>query len=339
MKALVTGASGFIGFHVAKLLQEKGVSVRALVRDGSEKSFLRALDVELVPGDVRDADRVSLAARGCRQIYHVAADYRLWVPDPGEMYETNVQGTVNVMRAAQAMDVERVVYTSSAGTLVSRKSGWGPFSEETQVCFADMVGHYKRSKFLAEREVCQFVRQGLPVVIVNPTTPVGAGDRKPTPTGKIIVDFLNGRMPAFIETGLNFVDVEEVAHGHWLAACHGRVGEKYILGDRNIGLRQFFQILAQASGCKAPRVKLPYLPVLCAAYVDEALCSWVTRKAPRIPVTGVRMAREHMYFDCSKARRELSMGQAGIEKAVERAIDWYRTEGYVGGRPFGGRHA
>jgi len=338
MKALVTGASGFVGFHVAKLLQEQGVSVRAFVREKSDVSLLREMDVELVLGDIRDADGVNRAVKGCGQVYHVAADYRLWVSDPRQMYETNVQGTVNVMRAALAMDVEKVVYTSSAGTLVARNKGGGPFHEETPVRFADMVGHYKRSKFLAEREACRFAAQGLPIVIVNPTTPVGALDRKPTPTGKIIVDFLNNRMPAFIETGLNFVDVEDVASGHWLAACHGRVGEKYILGSRNMSLSQFFQILAQASGRKAPRVKLPYLPVLCAAYADEALSSWVFGKTPRIPVTGVRMAKEHMYFDCSKAHTELHMGQAAIEKAVEKAVNWYCSEGYAGSRLFGGHH-
>lgn len=338
MKALVTGATGFVGFHVAKYLLRQGASLRALVREGNDASELEKLDVEICRGDIRDAQSVRHAVEGCRQVYHVAADYRLWVPDPHRMYETNVHGTRNVMQAALDLGVEKVVYTSSAGTLVSKKNNSAPFCEETPVELTDMVGHYKRSKFLAEREVGEFIRKGLPVVIVNPTTPIGAYDRKPTPTGKVIVDFLNGKIPAFIQTGLNFVDVEEAACGHWLAACHGKIGEKYILGNTNISLSAFFQTLAQASGLKPPRVRLPYGPVLFAAYLDEIFSRWVTHSHPRIPLTGVKMAKTYMYFDCSKAVRELHMSQAPIETAVYRAVDWYREKGYVRNTPSGGRH-
>ena len=338
MKALVTGATGFVGFHVAKALREKGVEVRALVRAGSDTSDLAPLGVELIRGDVRNYDSVRRALEGCAQLYHVAADYRLWVPDPEAMYETNVQGTVNVMQAALEAGTEKVVYTSSAGTLVPKKSR-GNCNEKTPVCLSDMVGHYKRSKFLAERSVYAFITKGLPVVIVNPTTPIGPMDRKPTPTGKVIVDFLGGRMPAFIDTGLNFVDVEEVGLGHWLASQYGKPGESYILGNRNMSLGEFLAILGRISERKPPRVKLPYVPVLLAAYVDEAVSRWIRHAQPRIPLTGVKMAKSYMYFDCSKAVQSLGMPQMTVETAMEKSIDWYLERGYVRNRSSGGCHA
>ncbi len=327
MRALVTGATGFIGYHVAKLLNENGTHVVALVREGSDTSALEAIGIELAKGDVRDLSSLRTALKGCRQIYHLAADYRIWVKDPKVMYEVNVQGTRNVMEAALRSGVERVVYTSTVGVLAACSNG-KPSSEETPVSIKDMVGHYKRSKFIAETNVHGYIEKGVPIVIVNPTTPVGPMDRKPTPTGKIIVDFLNGRVPAYLDTGLNFVDVEDVAAGHLLAARHGRIGQRYILGNKNISLKDFFKCLADITGVKPPKVRLPYFPVLLAAYADEAL-SRMTGRYPRIPLTGVKMARKYMYFDCSKAERELNMPQNSVEGAIEKAIDWFRMHGYA----------
>ena len=336
MKALVTGATGFVGFHVAKTLQEKGVDVRALTRAGSDTSDLAQFDVELCEGDIRDYDSVRKALGGCAQLYHVAADYRLWVPDPETMYEINVQGTANVMRAALEAGTEKVVYTSSAGTLVPKRSRGTMCHEETAVDLSDMTGHYKRSKFLAERQVYAFVDKGLPVVIVNPTTPIGSMDRKPTPTGKVIVDFLSGRMPAFIDTGLNFVDVDDVGLGHWLASMYGAPGERYVLGNRNMSLGEFLGVLGRISNRKPPRLKLPYVPVLVLAYIDEAVSTWISHAQPRIPLTGVKMAKSRMYFDCSKAVRSLGVPQTSVEKAMETSIEWYYRKGYVRNRSSGG---
>lgn len=327
MKALVTGATGFIGYHVARLLKENGLRVSALVRGGSDTSALQALNVELLTGDVRDFGSVWNALRDCRQLYHLAADYRIWVNDPKTMYEINVQGTKNVMEAALKMGTEKVVYTSTVGVLAACSNG-RPSDEETPVCMRDMVGHYKRSKFIAEEEVRGFIKKGMPIVIVNPTTPIGPMDRKPTPTGKIIVDFLNGKVPAYVDTGLNFVDVEDVAAGHLLAARRGRIGQRYILGNKNISLKDFFGYLAGITGKKPPKVRLPYLPVLLAAYVDETL-SKMTGRYPRIPLTGVKMARKYMYFDCTKAVGELGMPQRPIEDAIEKSVNWFQTHGYV----------
>lgn len=327
MKVLVTGATGFIGFHVAKLLTEKGSQVSSLVREGSDTSALKAMGIELVRGDVRDLSSICKALKGCQQLYHLAADYRIWVHNPKTMYEINVQGTKNVMQAALTTGIEKIVYTSTVGVLAACSNG-KPSNEETPVSIKDMVGHYKKSKFIAEKEVYGFIENGLPVVIVNPTTPIGSMDRKPTPTGKIIVDFLNSKMPAYLDTGLNFVDVEDVAAGHLLAAQYGRVGQRYILGNKNISLGNFFEYLANVTGQKPPKVRLPYLPVLLAAYVDEAL-SRITDRYPKIPLTGVKMARKYMYFDCSKAVRELNMPQNPIDFAIEKAVNWFRNHGYV----------
>ncbi len=328
MRVLVTGATGFIGFHVAKLLTEKGFYVKALVRDENDVKALKDLGVVPVKGDIRDFDACSDALKGCQQLYHLAADYRLWVPDPAVMYAINVQGTKNLMRAALMRSVEKVVYTSTVGVLAARADGV-PSNEESSADIRDMVGHYKKSKFLAEDEVRRCIEQGLPAVIVNPSTPIGPFDRKPTPTGKIIVDFVNGKIPAFLDTGLNFVDVEDVADGHVLAAQQGRVGERYILGNRNITLREFFGILARMTGKKAPGVRLPYLPVLMAAYVNEALSTLITGKQPMIPLTGVKMAKKYMFFDCSKAIKELHMRQSPVEGAIEKALRWFEHNDYI----------
>jgi dihydroflavonol-4-reductase len=327
LKALVTGATGFIGFHVARYLKDKDVDVTALVRPGSDIVALRTLGADISFGDVRDYSSIEKALKGCSIIFHLAADYRIWVPDPDSMYEINVQGTKNIMAAAMDAGIEKVIYTSSVGTLATSLDG-RLVDEETPVSLIDMTGHYKRSKFLAEREVYRFIDKGLPVVIVNPSTPVGAMDTKPTPTGRIIVDFLTGRMPAYLDTGLNFADVEDVACGHWLACLHGRVGEKYILGNRNMSLGDFLGLLAKLTGKRPPAVRLPYLPVLAAAYVNE-LVSVISKKPPRIPLAGVRMARRYMYFDSSKAVRELKLPQSPIEVALGKAIAWFGDNGYL----------
>jgi dihydroflavonol-4-reductase len=339
MNVLVTGATGFIGFHVARMLRDSGSGVRALVRSGTDAAFLEQLGIEPVWGDLRDAESLYNALRGCRQLYHVAADYRLWVPDPRTMYQINVQGTRNIMHAALMMNIEKVVYTSTVGVLAPARSG-RPSTEDTPSDIKQMVGHYKASKFIAEREVMGFVRKGLPAVIVNPSTPIGAMDRKPTPTGQIIVDFLNGRIPAYLDTGLNVVDVEDVAAGHLLAAERGRVGERYILGNRNMSLRELFELLAGATGRPAPAVRLPYLPVLLAAHIDTGLAKLIPGRRPRIPLTGVQMARHFMYFDPSKAVSALGMPQSPVEAAIAKAIAWFHDHGYVRagkqGTPAGG---
>ena len=327
MKALVTGATGFIGYHVARYLREKGFDVRALVRKENDASDLERMGVGLVKGDVRDLESICEALNGCQQLYHLAADYRLWVPDPETMYEINVRGTSNAMEAALRLGIEKVVYTSTVGVLAG--SNGGPSNEENPVCMNEMVGHYKRSKYMAEREVYRYIEKGLPVVIVNPSTPVGAMDKKPTPTGKMIVDFINGRIPAYVDTGLNFVDVEDVAAGHWLAAEHGKIAQRYILGNKNITLRDFFESVARITNRRPPKVRLPYFPVLIAAYIDEARSTWITGRHPRIPLTGVKMARKYMFFDCSKAVSELKMPQSPVEGAIIKAIDWFRRNGYI----------
>ncbi len=332
MKVLVTGATGFVGFHVAMKLAGRGDDVRALVRDEKAAPELSRLGVEMIKGDVRDFGSVSGAARGCEEIYHLAADYRLWVPDPAQMYETNVAGTVNVMRAAMESGAGRIVYTSTVGALAPSKKNGPPSTEDTPVSLTDMTGHYKRSKFLAEREVEKFFAQkGLPVVIVNPSTPIGAMDRKPTPTGAMIVSFLNGKVPAYLDTGLNFVNVEDVAEGHLLAARYGKPGEKYILGGHNMTLKDFYLELSAVSGIKAPSVKLPYLPVLAAAYVSEGYSRFFLfgKKPPAIPLTGVKMAGKYMFYDSAKAQRELRMPVTPVREAVRHAAEWFAANGYV----------
>ncbi len=323
----MTGATGFIGFHVARFLRSKGIGVRALVRPGGDTSALRAVGVEISPGDVRDYLSIEKALRGCSVVYHLAADYRLWVPEPDTMYDINVRGTKNIMSAAMAAGLDKVIYTSTVGALATSQYG-RPADEDTPVNLSDMTGHYKKSKFLAEKEVYGFIEKGLPVVIVSPATPVGSMDTKPTPTGKIIVDFLNGRMPAYLDTGLNFVDVEDVACGHWLAYLHGRIGEKYILGNSNMSLGDFLALLAAIAGKRPPAVRLPYFPVLFAAYINE-LISRVTKKPPLIPLSGVRMARKYMYFDSSKAVRELKLPQSPIDGALRKAVAWFGDNGYL----------
>ncbi|HYB91335.1 MAG TPA: hopanoid-associated sugar epimerase [Candidatus Binataceae bacterium] len=324
-QALVTGGNGFVGCHVVRALLKRGDRVRVLVRENADLAALAGLDVELARGDVRDGAAVERAAAACDEIYHVAADYRLWVTDPAPMFAANVEGTRNVLEAARRASVSRVVYTSTVGALGIPEDG--PGREDTPVAFSDMTGPYKQSKYLAEQAAQAAARSGVPVVIVNPSTPVGACDFKPTPTGRIIVDFLNHRMPAYVDTGLNLVDVEDVARGHLLAAERGRIGEKYILGGENLTLRELFERLAALSGLPAPRVRIPYAVAFGFALGAEAVARTVTHRAPRASLTEVRMARKKMFFDSSKARYELGYEPGPIDGALSRAIEFFRKSG------------
>jgi len=319
---LVTGASGFVGWHVARKLLERGVKVRALVRLSSR---VRELDVEEVAGDLRDAESLRRAAAGCAVIYHVAADYRLWARDARELYQSNVDGTRNLLEAARAAGVERVVYTSTVGCIGIPKGGVG--DEQTPVALADMVGAYKRSKFLAEQVALEYAQEGLPVVVVNPTAPVGDHDFKPTPTGKIIRDFARGAMPAYIDTGLNFVDVADVADAHLLACERGRAGERYILGAENLTLREAFEKLERVSGVKAPGRRIPYWVALAAG---AATTAWARLAGgePKAPLDAVRMARKRMFVTSEKAERELGYAPRPVEGALRRAVEWFREQGY-----------
>ncbi len=330
MTTLVTGATGFVGSHVARQLLAAGHSVRALVRPTSNLKSLDGLPVERAEGDLRDVISLDRAMRGVRWVFHVAADYRLWASDPTELYRSNVEGTRRLFEVAAQNGVERVVYTSTVATVAVPSHGKGLPNEETHATLDQMIGHYKRSKFLAELEAIKAAAQGIPVVIVNPTAPVGPGDWKPTPTGKIIVDFLNGKMPAYVDTGLNLVAVEDVAAGHLLAAQKGRIGERYILGARNMTLREILEALAKITGRSAPRVRLPHAVALAAAYADELFARLAGRE-PRIPVEGVKMSRHRMFVASDKAEKELGYHPGSVEAALERAVRWYEAQGYVGG--------
>jgi dihydroflavonol-4-reductase len=327
MTVLVTGASGFLGSHVARLLAERGERVRVLLRPTSQTRLLEGMAVERVSGDLRDPDSLDKALTGVSTVYHVAADYRLWARDPREIYESNVQGTRNLLEAARRANVEKFVYTSTVGTVAVPREGVLP-DEGIVTSIDEMIGAYKRSKWLAEQEARKAAAAGLPVIIVNPTTPVGPGDAKPTPTGRIIVDFLNGRMPAYVDTGLNFVPVEDAAAGHLLAAERGRIGERYILGGENLALRQALEILSQVSGRPAPRLRVPHVLALGAAYADAALSRLIGRE-PQIPLEGVRMARHSMFVNAEKARAELGFSPGSLTAAFERAVRWYESSGYV----------
>ncbi len=318
---LVTGASGFIGWHVARVLLERGHRVRALVRVASR---VAELDLERVEGDLRDPASLERAVQGCGLVFHVAADYRLWVRRPQEMYESNVEGTRNLIAAAERAGVERLVYTSTVGCIGVPKNGVG---DESQTASLDeMSGPYKRSKFLAEQVALEAGGEGFPVVIVNPTAPVGDHDAKPTPTGKIIVDFLNGNLPAYIETGLNLVDVRDVAEGHVLACERGRTGRRYILGAENLTLGQILAKLAAITGKPAPTTKLPYAVAYAAGVLTTAWAQ-VSGKPPLAPLDAVKMARKKMFVSCERARVELGFNPGPVEQALRRAVEWSRTSG------------
>ena len=312
-----------MGWHVARLLGEQGHRVRALARPSSR---LQELDAERVTGDLRDRASLDRAVAGCGLVFHVAADYRLWARDAGEMYRSNVEGTRNLLAAARAAGVERVVYTSTVGCIGIPAGGIG--DERAPVALADMRGAYKKSKFLAEQAALEEAAAGLPVVIVNPTAPVGDHDFKPTPTGKIVLDFLKGAMPAYIETGLNLVDVRDCARGHLLAAERGRAGERYILGADNLTLQQIFGHLEKVSGMRAPRLRIPYTLAYAAALASTGWAR-VAGGEPRAPLDGVRMARKKMWVTHEKAERELGYQPGPVAAALERAATWFRDNGYV----------
>jgi dihydroflavonol-4-reductase len=320
--ALITGATGFLGWHVARKLLERGYSVRALVRDVKR---LRELDIEAVTGDLRDAASLERAVAGCGLVFHVAADYRLWAKDSSELYRSNVDGTRNLLLAARSAGVERFVYTSTVGCIGIPKDREG--DEEQPVSLEDMVGAYKRSKFQAEQVALEFAGSGFPVVIVNPTAPVGDHDFKPTPTGKIIVDFLRNAMPAYLDTGLNLVDARDTAEGHLLACERGRSGERYILGCQNLTLREIFEKLERISGCKAPVVQIPYFVAYLAGLASTGWAN-VSGKEPRAPLDGVRMASKKMFASHAKATRELGFQPGPADAALTRAVEWFRENGY-----------
>ena len=327
MKALVTGATGFVGSAVVRALIKTGVDVRVLVRRDTDFTNLQPYKIDGVFGDLRDKGSLHTALAGCRQVYHVAAHYALWARNPSIFYEVNVEGTRNLMEAARDAGTERIVYCSTIGAIGLPPDG-RLGTEDTPVSLSQMAGHYKRSKFLAEQEVLRLAREGLPVVIVNPSAPVGEGDVKPTPTGQVIVDFMKGRMPAFIETGMNLVDVDDVAVGHLLAMEKGRIGERYILGTKNLMLHEIFQILSTLTGIRAPTLKLPRLAVLPLAYLNQWLAD-LTGREPRIPLEGVKMAKYKMHYDCSKAIRELGIPQTPPEIALGKAVRWFREHKYA----------
>ena len=323
---LVTGASGFIGGHVARLLAQRGERVRVLIRPSSDLRGIADLNVDRVTGDLRDPESLQRAVAGCDLVYHVAADYRLWARDPDELYRANVDGTQNVLEAARRAGVRRVVYTSTVGCIGIRGDGT-PGDEASPVRLEEMTGAYKRSKFQAEQVALEYARNGLPVIIVNPTAPVGDRDVKPTPTGKIIVDFMKGRMPGYVDTGLNLVDVRDVAQGHLAAAERGRPGERYILGARNMTLREIVEELGRLGGRPAPKLRIPYAVAWTYAAAGTALARW-TGHEPRAPLDAVRMSRKKMFVRTEKAERELGFAPGPVEEALRRAIEWFRENRY-----------
>jgi dihydroflavonol-4-reductase len=334
MTTLITGATGFVGYHVTRVLLEKVKNVRVLVRPTSSTRSIESLPCEIVAGDLRDPLSLSKAVAGVNRIFHIAADYRLWASNPNEIYENNVAGTRNLIDAARRAGIERFIYTSTVGTIAVPRGDRLP-DESTHASLNEMIGHYKKSKFLAEEEVLKAATEGFPAVIVNPTTPIGPGDWKPTPTGRIIVDFLNGRMPGYVDTGFNVVPVEDVAEGHWLAAERGAIGQRYILGGSNMTLKHFLDVLAVVSGYPKSRLRVPHTLAFAAGLVEKVLSS-VVRREPRIPLEGVRMARHKMFVDCSRAARELGFQAGSIDAALDRATQWYISNGYVKGLPYSG---
>jgi len=325
---LVTGGTGFVGAHIVGALLARGEAVRCLVRPGRPGTTLAGLPVQLVAGDLTRPETLAAAVRGVRVLYHCAADYRLGAADPETLQRTNVAGTDALLRAAAEAGVQRVVYTSSVGALLGGRSPERPADESSVPEPKHLPGAYKRSKFEAERVAEAWQARGLPVVIVSPTTPVGEGDARPTPTGRIIVDFLNGRIPAYVAGGLNVVDVGDVATGHLLAETRGEPGQRYILGCRNLSFRDLFQLLARVSGRPAPRVRLPRWLPLAAAHVEVSLARR-GRREPRFTPEAVRLSALPMYFNAGRAVRELGLPQSPVEDALRRAVVWYRARGYA----------
>jgi dihydroflavonol-4-reductase len=329
MTTLVTGASGFLGSHVARQLVARGDDVRVLLRPSSTNRAISDLSLEYVTGDLRDPASLERACKGVKRVFHVAADYRLWARRSKDIYESNVGGTKNLLAAAENAGVEQFVYTSTVATIAVDRPQ--PPNEFTDSRLDEMIGHYKRSKWLAEQEVRNAAKNGAPIIIVMPTTPVGPWDWKPTPTGKIIVDFLNGKMPGYVDTGLNFVGVEECAAGHLLVADKGKSGERYLLGAENLTLKQVLDTLAKITGLRAPTMKIPHGVALAVAY-GNTVFSRLTFREPQIPVEGVKIAQHKMFVDCTRAQRELGFRPGPVSAALERAVRWYEANGYVSPR-------
>src|SRR6266487_3115240 len=328
MLVFVTGATGFLGSHVARVLAKHGADLRLLVRQNSNLKNVQNLKADLVTGDLRDPASLEKGISGCDVVFHVAADYRLWVRDPGEMYRSNVEGTRAMLEAARKNNVRRVVYTSSVATMGFTSNGQ-PADEESPVSLDNMIGPYKRSKFMAEQVAIEAARGGQDVVIVNPTTPVGERDIKPTPSGRIIVDFLKKKFPAYVDTGLNLVDVRECARGHVAALEKGRSGERYILGGENLTLKQILDKLAAITGLPSPRVRLPYAVALASGIVDTVVTGVVLRREPRVTLDAVRMGRKKMFVSSSKAERELGWKAVPVDAALRRAVQWFTENGYA----------
>ncbi len=326
MTTLVTGAAGFLGSHVARQIVARGESVRVLMRPSSNNRAISDLPLEYVTGDLRDAASLERAMNGVKRVFHVAADYRLWAKNPQEIYDSNVGGTKNLLAAAKNAGIEQLIYTSTVATIAVDRPE--PPNEFTDAKLEEMVGHYKRSKWMAEKEVLQAAKEGLPAIVAMPTTPVGPWDWKPTPTGKIILDFLNGKIPGYVETGLNFVGVEECAAGHLLVAERGKIGERYLLGAENLTLKQLLDTLAKITGLPAPALKIPHGVALSVAYMNSAF-SRLVGKEPQIPVEGVKIAQHKMFVDASRAQRELGFQPGPVTAALERAVRWYQANGYV----------
>ena len=328
MKAFITGATGFVGSHVARILAEQGADLRLLVRSSSRADNIAGLKADRVLGDLRQPDSLKKAMEGCEFVFHVAADYRLWVRDPQEMYRANVEGTQAIIRAAQESGVRRVIYTSSVATMGFTQAGHIA-DENSPVTLDDMVGHYKRSKFMAEQIALEAGRSGANVVVVNPTTPIGEQDIKPTPTGTIIVDFLKRKFPAYVDTGLNLADVTEVARGHLLAMERAVPGERYILGGENLTLKQILDKLAVLTGLPSPSMKVPHAVALGFAVFDQFFTGVIRGKEPRATVDAVRMGRKKMFASSAKAERELGYKVVPVESAIGRAVNWFQAHGYV----------
>ena len=333
MRVLVTGATGFVGGNLARRLWRCGYEVRALVRTGSDTLTIDDTGITAIAGDILDRESVDRAVRGCGAVFHCAAAYTFWARDSRLVHRTNVDGTANVLEAARRAGVSRMVYTSTVSTIGLPSGGLG--TEDTAVDPRHLVGHYKRSKYQAECLALAMASDGLPLVVVNPTTPVGPWDVKPTPTGRMVLDFMRGRIPAYLDTGMNLVDVEDVAAGHILALEQGRPGQRYLLGNRNVSLKGVFSMLQEATGRPVPRWRVPYWLAIGAGYLDQWVEGGLLRREPRIPLEGLRVSRTPMYVSCQKAVDEMGLPQGPVEAALEKAVRWFTDHGYAQGRAGG----
>lgn len=330
MLAFITGATGFVGSHVARALAAQGADLRLLVRSSSDLRNIEELRAEKAVGDLRDPASLKKAVAGCDVVFHVAADYRLWVRDPDEMYRSNVDGTRAILEAARGAKVRRVIYTSSVATIGFQSHG-RLANEDSPVSVANMIGPYKRSKFMAEELAIEAGKSGMDVVVVNPTTPVGERDIKPTPTGRIVVDFLKKKFPAYVDTGLNLVDITECARGHVAALDKGKSGERYILGGENLTLKQILDKLAAITGLPSPTIKVPYVVALATGVVDQVVTGYIRNREPRATIDAVRMGRKKMFVASSKAERDLGWKIVPVDDALRRAVEWFRANGYAEG--------